>query len=483
VQAYILATQGRLYELAKQPAQAEILTTKALSLASGFEFPEISYQLLWQLGRIRTAEGNIEGAIELYTQAINILSALRGDLVAVNPDVQFSFRESAEPVYRELVGLLLQEVSPSQDRLKLARQTVESLQLAELDNFFRDACADAKVKLIDDIDRTAAVIYPIILSDRLEVILSIPGKPLRHYSTRKSQSELETAFKRAKNSIRPAAFPKQRLPPIQQIYDWLIRPAESDLIQNGTQTLVFVLDGYLRNLPMAVLHDGKQFLIQKYNLAIAPGLQLLEPRPLREVKLEVFAAALSEPRQGFSALPGVVREVQEISALLPTKGLLNEQFVTKELQTRIQALSYPIVHLATHGQFSSNAADTFILTWDGRVNVKDFDRLLRVRNGEKQRPIELLVLSACETASGDARAALGLAGAAIRSGARSTVGTLWQVNDESTSMLMAEFYQQLAKSKISTAEALRNAQLMLLNNRQYQNPYFWAPFLLVGNWQ
>jgi CHAT domain-containing protein len=483
VQAYILGTQGRLYELAKQPAQAEILTTKALSLASGFEFPEISYQLLWQLGRIRKAEGNIEGAIELYTQAVNILSALRGDLVAVNPDVQFSFRESAEPVYRELVGLLLEEESPSQAKLKLARQTVESLQLAELDNFFRDACADAKVKLIDDIDRTAAVIYPIILSDRLEVILSLPGKPLRHYSTHKSQAELETVFKRAKNSIRPAAFPRERLPPIQQVYDWLIRPAESDLIQNGTQTLVFVLDGYLRNLPMAILHDGKQFLIQKYSVAIAPGLQLLEPRPLREVQLKVFAAALSEARQGFSALPGVVREVEQISALLPTKELLNAQFVSRELQDRIQALSYPIVHLATHGQFSSNAADTFILTWDDRVNVKDFDRLLRLRNGDQKRPIELLVLSACETASGDSRAALGLAGAAIRSGARSTVGTLWQVNDESTSILMAEFYQQLAKSKISTAEALRNAQLLLLNNRQYQNPYFWAPFLLVGNWQ
>ncbi|NJK66546.1 MAG: CHAT domain-containing protein [Microcoleus sp. CSU_2_2] len=483
IQAYILAAQGKLSEIQKQYQKADNLTNQALSLASGFESPDIAYQLLWQLGRIRKAEGNIEGAIDLYTQAVNLLSALRGDLVTVNPEVQFSFRESAEPVYRELVGLLLQEASPSQAKLKLARQTVESLQLAELDNFFRDACADAKPQLIDDIDRTAAVIYPIILSDRLEVILSIPGKPLRHYSTQKSQTELETAFKRAKNSIRPAAFPKQRLPPIKQIYDWLIRPAESDLIQNGTQTLVFVLDGYLRNLPMAVLHDGKQFLIQKYNLAIAPGLQLLEPRPLREVQLKVFTAALSEARQGFSPLPGVVREVEQISALLPTKGLLNEQFVTRELQARIQALSYPIVHLATHGQFSSNAADTFILAWDDRVNVKDFDRLLRSRNGAQKRPIELLVLSACETASGDSRAALGLAGAAIRSGARSTVGTLWQVNDESTSILMAEFYQQLANSKVSTAEALRNAQLLLLNNRQYQNPYFWAPFLLVGNWQ
>jgi len=168
---------------------------------------------------------------------------------------------------------------------------------------------------------------------------------------------------------------------------------------------------------------------------------------------------------------------------MPTSGLLNEEFVSGKLQARIKAVSYPIVHLATHGQFSSNAADTFIVTWDDRVNVKEFDRLLRSRTGEKQQPIELLVLSACETAAGDNRAALGLAGAAIRSGARSTVATLWQVNDESTAIFMAEFYRQLALSKISKAEALRNAQLTLLNNPLYKNPYFWAPFVLVGNWQ
>jgi CHAT domain-containing protein len=139
--------------------------------------------------------------------------------------------------------------------------------------------------------------------------------------------------------------------------------------------------------------------------------------------------------------------------------------------------------LATHGQFSSNAADTFIVTWDQKVNVKEFDQLLRSRTREKEQAIELLVLSACETASGDNRAALGLAGAAIRSGARSTAATLWRVNDESTAIFMAEFYKQLASSKTSKAEALRNAQLTLLKNRDYQNPYFWAPFVLVGNWQ
>ncbi|TAG92456.1 MAG: CHAT domain-containing protein [Oscillatoriales cyanobacterium] len=483
IQAYILGTRGKLYELQKQPSMAEDLTIQALSLAPAFQSPDIAYQLLWQLGRIRKAQGNLEGAIAQYTQAVNVLSSLRGDLVTVNPEVQFSFRESAEPVYRQLVELLLEEESPSQDKLKQARQTIESLQLAELDNFFRDACADAKPKSIEEIDPTAAVIYPIILSDRLEVILSIPGKPLRRYSTKKTQEELETAFRQAKNVIRPSAFPRDRLPPVQQVYDWLIRPAEADLTASGIKTLVFVLDGYLRNLPMAVLYDGEQFLVEKYNVALAPGLQLLAPKPLSKVTLKVFTAALSEARQGFTALPGVEREIEQIAAQMPTSGLLNEQFVSRELQARIKEVSYPIVHLATHGQFSSNAADTFIVTWDDRVNVKEFDRLLRSRTGEKQQAIELLVLSACETASGDSRAALGLAGAAIRSGARSTVATLWQVNDESTAIFMAEFYRQLALSTISKAEALRNAQLTLLNNPLYKNPYFWAPFILVGNWQ
>ncbi|MEG4218002.1 CHAT domain-containing protein [Microcoleus sp. Pol14C6] len=483
IQAYILAAKGKLSEIQQQYQKAANLTTEALSLAPTFQSPDIAYQLFWQLGRIEKAQGNTEGAIVQYTQAVNVLSSLRGDLVTVNPEVQFSFRESAEPVYRELVGLLLQEESPSQAKLKLARQTVESLQLAELDNFFRDACADAKPKSIEEIDPTAAVIYPIILSDRLEVILSIPGKPLRRYATKKSQTELETAFRQAKNVIRPAAFPRDRRRPVEQVYDWLIRPAEADLTASGIKTLVFVLDGYLRNLPMAVLHDGEKFLVEKYSIALAPGLQLLAPKPLNKVKLKVLTAALSEARQGFSALPGVKEEVEQIAAEMPASSLLNEDFVSGRLQDRIKAVSYPIVHLATHGQFSSNAADTFIVTWDQKVNVKEFDRLLRARTGEKQQAIELLVLSACETASGDNRAALGLAGAAIRSGARSTAATLWQVNDESTAIFMTEFYRQLASSKTSKAEALRNAQLTLLKNQQYQNPYFWAPFVLVGNWQ
>ncbi|WP_237741471.1 CHAT domain-containing protein [Anabaena sp. PCC 7108] len=483
-QAYILLTQGRLSELQKQWTKAENYTTQALKLAPSFEYPDIAYQLLWQLGRIQQLQKNTEGAISQYTQSIKILGSLRGDLVTVNPDVQFSFRESVEPIYRELVGLLLKEESPSQAKLQQARQIIESLQLAELDNFFRDACADAKPKLIDEIDPTAAVIYPIILNDRLEVILSIPNKPLRKYTTNQPQAELKTTIKQARISLRRTAFPQERLPVLQKLYNWLIRPAEADLTANGIKTLVFVLDGALQSLPMTTLHDGQQYLLEKYNIALTSGLQLLEPKPLTQVKLKALIAALTEARQGFPALPEVATEVQQISSEIPTNTLLNQQFIVESLQKQIKAASFPIVHLATHGQFSSKAADTFILTWDKRLNVKELDQLLREsRNDAKKPSIELLVLSACETAAGDERAALGLAGIAIRSGAGSTVGTLWQVNDESTSILISEFYRQLAKSKVSKAEALRNAQLLLLKNQKFQNPYFWSAFVLVGNWQ
>ncbi|MBD2386227.1 CHAT domain-containing protein [Cylindrospermum sp. FACHB-282] len=481
--AYVLLTQGRLSELQQQWTKATALTNQGLGIARTFEYPDIAYQLLWQLGRIQKLQGNTFEAIAPYTESVKILTALRGDLVTVNPEVQFSFRESVEPIYRELVGLLLQEESPSLAKLKQARQTIESLQLAEIDNFFRDACADAKPQLIDEVDPTAAVIYPIILSDRLEVILSIPGQPLRKYTTDKPQAELQTTLKQALIALRRTAFTQEQLSIVQKLYNWLIRPAEKDLTANSIKTLVFVLDGSLRSLPMATLHDGQQYLIQKYNIALTPGLQLLEPRPLTQVKLKALTAGLTEASQGFSALPGVASEIQQISAEISSNTLLNQQFIVPELKKQIKTSSFPILHLATHGQFSSNAAETFILTWDERVNVKGLDQLLRSRNEDKKSPIELLVLSACETASGDDRAALGLAGIAIRSGARSTVGSLWQVDDESTSLLISEFYRQLAKSTVSKAEALRNAQLVLLQNQNFQNPYFWAPFVLVGNWQ
>jgi len=232
---------------------------------------------------------------------------------------------------------------------------------------------------------------------------------------------------------------------------------------------------------MAVLNDGEQFLVEKYAIALTPGLQLLDPKPLVRGKLTALKAGLTEARDTFPPLPYVGQELEQIRSEVPGELLLNQAFTSSAIQAAIDSVPFPVVHLATHGQFSSNAEDTFILTWDDRLNVNEINSLLQAREDSGRNAIELLVLSACQTATGDKRAALGLAGIAIRAGARSTVATLWSVSDAGTAELMVRFYQQLADTTITKAEALRRAQVELLKG-DYSDPFYWAPYVLVGNW-
>ncbi|MDZ8053229.1 MAG: CHAT domain-containing protein [Aulosira sp. ZfuVER01] len=482
-EAYALGKLGRLYEQNQQWKIAQELTEQALVLAQAINTPEIAYRWQWQLGRLLQVQGDMPGAIAAYTQAVNTLQSLRSDLVAIDPDIQFSFRDSVEPVYRELVSLLLKtdNSQPSQQSLTQARQVIESLQLAELDDFLREACLDRKYTQIDRLDPLAGVIYPIILADRLEVILSLPQQPLRHYATILPEDQLETIVEKLRKNL-VIRSKQDFLPLSQQVYDWLIRPVETELAKSGIKTLVFVPDGVLRNIPIAALHDGKQYLIEKYSIALTPSLQLLPPKRLQQRNFKVLSAGLTEARQGFSPLDYVEEELKEIKSEVPSTVLLNEEFTSNNLKNSLKSSFFPIVHIATHGKFSSKAMETFILAWDERIRINELDNLLQIPEQKKRQTVELLVLSACETATGDKRAALGLAGIAVRAGANSTLATLWSVNDEATANLMRYFYKNLSSSQQTKAEALRRSQIALLKDPQYEHPVYWAPYILVGNW-
>jgi CHAT domain-containing protein len=374
----------------------------------------------------------------------------------------------------------------SPDKLEKARQVIESLQIAELNNFLRETCLDAKAVPIEKIPgiQQVAVIYPIILPDRLEVIVSVPGQQqqLRHETTRISSQEVEEKVERLRSTLYNRISLAYK-PLTQEVYNLLIRPIEKDLAASKVQTLVFVLDGALRNIPMAALNDGQQYLLEKYAIALTPGLQLTSPKPLQGRKLSAITVGITEARQGFSKLPNVEAELKEIGQKIPTRMLLNQNFTSAEFKKAVSDSSVPIVHLATHGKFSSQQEDTFILTWDGRLDVGQLNSFLQANELRRSDPIELLVLSACETASGDKRAALGLAGVAVRAGARSTVASLWSVDDAATAALMGRFYEEIASQKVTRAEALRQAQLSILNDPRFRrHPYFWAPFILLGNW-
>ncbi|RAM51704.1 MAG: hypothetical protein C6Y22_10340, partial [Hapalosiphonaceae cyanobacterium JJU2] len=490
--AYALGSLGNLYEQTRQWSEAQKLTEQALLLAQSSNVPDIAYRWQWQLGRLLKVQGDIPGAIAAYDSAVQTLESIRNDLVAVNREVQFSFRDSVEPVYRQSVELLLnsQTTQPEEKTLEKVRQRIEALQIAELDNFFREACLEGQRVVLDQIvdkeNPTAAILYPIILPNQLQVIVKIPKQPLQHYSTQISQAEVEQIITQLRqNLLNPAAIKATRTQS-QQVYNWLIKPIESQLSASGVNTLVFVLDGALRNLSMSSLYDGKQYLIEKYATALSVGLQIFDPKPLQQQRLQALTAGLTQPPQAYSEfapLPAIKTEIELISESgISTTNLLDRQFTSKELENKVNTNPFNVVHLATHGQFSSRADQTFILAADGPINVTQFDSILRSRDDTRAEALQLLVLSACQTAAGDKRAALGLAGAAVRAGARSTIASLWQIDDESTAQFVGAFYRELKESRISKAEALRRAQLQLLKHPNYNAPSFWSAYVLIGNW-
>jgi len=493
-ESYALGQLGGLYELTKQLSVAQDLTQQALFLAQEIQAPDVRYEWEWQLGRLLEKQGNRKKAIAAYEEAVKTLKSVRSDLLTINSDVQFSFRDNVEPIHRELVDLLLRtegNSQPSQENLKQAIEVIDSLQLAELENFLScNLSQTVQLSLdVDKIDKTAAFIYPIILEDRLEVISKLPGQPLKHYVTAVKRTEVEkTAIEVRSQILRMRIFSKAALEKATQIYGWLIEPLEQDLENSSeVKTLVFVLDGVLRNIPMSVLYDAKrkEYLMQKpYALALVPGLQLFDLRPLQRERLKVLTVGVSEQREvegrKFDEIPNVVEELQQIGNLVASESLLNPQFTEANLQQQINSGSFSVVHIATHGNFSSDPEQTFLLAYNQLLKSNELKDMLRTNNQSSSSIVELLVLSACDTAKGDNRATLGLAGIAVQAGARSTVSTLWQVSDRSTAQLMEQFYKELTKPELTKAQALHQAQLALFE--QYKAPYYWAPYVLIGNW-
>ncbi|MBD2329144.1 CHAT domain-containing protein [Alkalinema sp. FACHB-956] len=488
-----------LYEAQGQWHHAQQLTEKALELAEQLNAPDLIYQWQWQMGRIRRTQNDRREAIGYYRSAIQSLQTIRQDLAAIDTEVQFSFRDQVEPVYRELVELLIDAAeqdkakglgssnrvdwAQEEDFLHEAQQVIESLQLAELTDYFREACLDFKATTVDSVDPQAAIIYPIILSNRLTVIVSIPGQPLQHYSTVLPQAHIEATLDRFRQSMRSTSFRQERLTVAKNLHQWLIQPALRHLNQHNIKTLIFVPDGALRNVPMAALHDGKQYLIEQFGIGVTPTLKVLAAPPSPSDRGQVLAAGLSQGAQNYTPLPGVQAELEQIQRITRSQILLDQSFTKQQIQTLLETQPISILHLASHGQFSSRSEDTYLLAVDGPLRLEDLDRSLRKRELKNLRPLELLVLSACETAQGDRRAVLGLAGIAVRSGARSTLASLWTVNDRSTAQFMEHFYRALQQAHLSRAEAVRQAQLALLKQDLYNHPYYWAAFTLVGNWQ
>lgn len=504
-QSFALGSLGKVYENnLKDFGRAMEYTQKALFVSQQVNAADSLYLWQWQSGRILKALNRPAAAIAAYKHAIATLQSIRGDIISANKELQLDFREDVEPVYRQLIDLLLTvpdtETITSQlkvesskstllaqntdSRLQEVVNTLESLKLAEVQNFFGDDCVQLALSKSGGTKESlasskTAVIYSIVLNGQTTLVLQAPDGTRKKYTKTIDKDSIEEEITQLRFYLeeRPAA---RYLPYAQAVYDWFIRPMEADLTAMKPSTLLFINDGVLRKIPMAALHDGEKFLIEKYPIAITPSINLTVTKPLNRENLEALSLGLTVAKPPFAPLFNVEAEINAVQEILGGVKLIDEDFTRKNLQTQLRAKSFPVVHLATHGKFGVDAQDTFLLGYDQPLTIEDIDNLLRTRRDRE--PVGLLTMSACQTAAGDNRSALGMAGVAVRAGVESALATLWFINDEATVPFIKEFYRQLLDPKITKAEALRNAQLLMIADRNYSHPAIWSPFVLIGNW-
>lgn len=455
-------------------------TRRAALIAQNAGLAEYQYRFEWQLGRMLRRAQRPEDALLAYEAAVATVD--RTTLAAATS--RRGFRRDVLPLYEEYGDLKLAATrgSSSADTavaLRALQRNLEQLRIAEIRNYFSNQCAVPVVfDRPPDIDR-AVVIYPMVFADRLELLVS-SGDDLRQITVPVSDAELTRTVRLMRDAIERSDSGLAYLAHAQRLYAWLIEPLHDLLERAEPNTLVFVPAGPLRTIPFAVLHDGERFLVERYVVATTPGLSLVGAINVEPVS-RVLVNGIIAPTRGFAGLPFVAEELRSIEQTFPSRVYADDAFVTATLEREIVAGGYSVVHMATHAQFESDYRRSFLLAHDDVITM---DRLEDVMGSQRftDRPVDLLVLSACQTAAGDERAALGLAGVAVKAGARSALASLWFVNDESTALLIAEFYRQLA-SDAGKAAALRGAQLRLLNDERYVHPAYWAPFLMIGDWR
>ncbi|MBD2576258.1 CHAT domain-containing protein [Oscillatoria sp. FACHB-1406] len=506
-ESFASGSLGELYETQlKDLSRAMDYTRQAQAFAQEVNAPDSLYRWQWQAGRILNALGQKQAAIAAYKGAIVSLQSIRSDLIRVNKDIQFDFRDRVEPVYRQLLALLLdsqpaaiatrnkqlpKDAKASATTLSEIINILENLKLAEIQNFFGDDCVELALNNAREnrslSETNTAAIYTIILDDRLYTILQRPDNTTQYYAANLSSSEIDEEITQFRYFLEDRTSGRY-LPLAQKLYDLLLRPLETDLAAAKPETLLFINDGVLRKIPMAALHDGKVFLIQKYPLVVAPSVSLTVSKPLARDRLKALSVGLTEGKilpktpstlqLSFAPLKNVRAEMEAVQQIFGGVTLLDRDFNRNNFATQIQHQEFAIVHMSTHGRFGVNAESTFVLADDGPLAIDELDNILRSR----ERPVALLALSACQTAVGDNRSTLGIAGVAVRAGVESALATLWFINDEATVPLIQTFYQQLLDPSVTKAEALRRAQLKMLENHNYSHPALWSPFILIGNW-
>ncbi|MGL5194732.1 MAG: CHAT domain-containing protein, partial [Chroococcales cyanobacterium] len=458
-------------------------------------------------GRVPTAPIEQEGGTVAIPRVEEIASPETGDLAQIS--VQSELEAIAQATIPQIEQMRMQEFYPNQQG-PLSEDEAGAKNVRDLLQGIRQ-----------QINVNPAVVYAISLPEELQlVVMTAEGVPIIRTIPTASRNALQAKVTELLSELtNPRKTNTQSyMSASVQLYEWLIAPIAAELEDAGIDMLMFSLDAGLRGIPLAALHDGEQFLIEKYRLGLIPSVNLTETgyKNLNETRvLAMGASDFKDPTiPSLRAVPMELSVISEVFSL--DQYFLNEAFTADNLRASRRQQNFDIIHLATHVKFYVGMEPTevgspdsrrksYIQFWDEQVPLEQMRQL-----GLDAGTVELLVLSACETAVGSSEAELGFAGLAVQMGVKSVLASLWQVDDQGTLGLMSEFYQHLSSQEQTIkSEALRQAQLAFLRgevrmsgeqlmtsrgaidlppqitekigDRRFTHPYYWAAFTLVGS--
>ncbi|MEN9519785.1 MAG: hypothetical protein RLZZ381_2373 [Cyanobacteriota bacterium] len=482
VASFAFGAIGKHYESQYQYDRALSWTKQAQFSAQQAQAPDSLYQWDWQVARIYQAMGDTKTSIEAYQRAIASLQSIRDNSFQPQENSLSNFQSDIEPIYRSLIELLLFNNS-SDFYLQQALQTKDLLLLSELENFFQDDCFELETYTKNDklayLKQTdTAIINTIILEDKTYLIWQFPDGKLKKYAVDISQNQLAKLVTQWRFDLENKENDNY-LSLSQQLYKLFFPPAvQADLATSKPKNLIFVNDGILRNVPLVSLHDGQKFLVENYSVTTSLGFNIRAKQVNAPIK-KAIAFGLSTQTAQFPPLPYVEQEIQQLGELVQQEQFLNNQFSFKNFSQQVKSNETSLVHIATHGQFGGTTENTFLQAYQSQISLKELEETLSIRNYNfPDHPIQLLVLSACETAVSNPRSTLGMSGVAARAGVSNVLGSLWSVNDQQIVTLIDGFYRYWIQDGLSQPEALRQTQLDLIQNSN-SHPSNWSSMILI----
>ena len=471
----------------------------------------------WMLGKLLFKEGNAKNAVEAYESASYQLDIVKQRYLSISSHL----KENIEPFYFDYMDALFKVTSKdsaNQDLESKLITVIESLKVQQLKQYYQVDCTNALEEKASKISKTfknfddyfkksknsynTAILYYALSKDekKLAIILKQKMLPTAKEATIHGQvkdiQDIRYLIKDFRISIEDQLSIDEVKAKASTLYKILFRPIE-DKLESDVSTLVIVPTPILHHLPFSALYDrnNEEYLVEKYNISISPAgskLTALKEAPNNIVHFALLNG-LSEQVEDYSPV-GAKEALDVLSeiAILKNSDRLedNEQgrsFTIKTLENVLTEKPYTIIHFLTHGVFSNNEAS--LLTYDSVLDINTKLTIQKlgdiIQNSKHSKNIELITFSACRTALGDDNTALGLAGVSVAAGARSSVATLWDVNNSVTKSLMEKFYGYLSKNQ-NKAIALAKSQKELLKSEGYimplDHPYYWAGFILAGNW-